>query len=87
MWIFLIVLQLAIVLHGLREDKQRGVWSWRKSLFVLGFALLELGLTIVPATHIESTSRFFQPICVSCWALAAVNVVLLIVVARRWMQA
>jgi len=66
------------------QEGQPGVWSWRKSLFVLLFALAENGLTIVPPADIEPTSRFFLPVCISCWTLVVVNVVSLIAVALRW---
>jgi hypothetical protein len=78
------VLQLVLIAAGIRNEQRAGMWSWSKFAFALGFAALECTILIVPVTVMNVNSRYFVPVYVTCGVVAALNVVWMIVLARRW---
>jgi hypothetical protein len=83
-WIIFIVVQSALIVVGIRDERRVGLWSWSKFAFALGFAGLEMLVILVPLKYIDLNSRWFVPVMSAAGAIAALNFIWMIVVARRW---
>ena len=85
MWILLgFVLQIVVIVAGVRNEQRAGLWSWSKFVFTLGFAGLECAILIIPVSVMNPAASYFIPIYVACCVLAALNFVWFIIAARRW---
>ena len=48
MWLLLCaVLQVFLIVSGIRNEQRAGLWSWSKFGFALGFAVLESVIAVV----------------------------------------
>lgn len=84
-WIFAAVLQVIIIISGIRNEERAGHWSWSKFCFALGFAALECFIVIAPIVWIHDLrSPYFWPVYATAWVIAALNFIWMIIVARRW---
>jgi hypothetical protein len=83
-WIVFVVIQIAVIVSGIRNEQRAGLWSWSKFVFAIGFAALELVILLVPLNYIDMKSRWFAPVMTSAGIVAALNFIWMIVVARRW---
>lgn len=83
-WIVFVVLQLVLVVTGIRKEQRAGVWSWSKFLFAIGFAFLEVGIVLSPLYFLGLENRWFWWAFGAAWVVAAINFVWMIIVARRW---
>jgi hypothetical protein len=85
MWILLgFVLQIVVIVAGVRNEQRAGLWSWSKFAFTLGFAGLECAILIGPVSVMNPAASYFIPVYVACCVLAALNFVWFIIAARRW---
>lgn len=83
-WVLVIVVQISVVITGIRNEQRAGLWSWSKFFFALGFAGLELIIVLVPLNYIDQKSRWFAPVMIAAGVIAVLNFVWMIIVARRW---
>jgi hypothetical protein len=83
-WVLFLVLQIAIIGAGIRQDRRAGVWSGSKFLFALGFAALEAVILCGPILYFDMKGPYFWPVFVAAGVVSALNFVWMIVVARRW---
>jgi hypothetical protein len=84
-WIFAVILQVSIIIAGIRQVQRANLWSWSKFFFALGFATLECVILIVPCYYIHDVhNRYFWPVYIASWIVAALNFAWFIIVARRW---
>jgi hypothetical protein len=84
-WVLVVIAQFIVIAAGIRDEERAGLWSWSKFFFALGFAALECIILIVPITYIHDVhSRYFIPVYVASWIVAALNFIWMIIVARRW---
>jgi hypothetical protein len=59
--------------------------GWTTPWIALGFAALECVILIVPITDIHDVhSRYFIPVYVASYIVAALNFIWMIIVAHRW---
>lgn len=77
-------LQIVVIIAGIRNEQRAGMWSWSKFAFALGFGGLECAILIVPLTVMDVKSPYFIPVYSTCGAVAALNFIWMIIVARRW---
>ena len=85
MWVLAVfVLQIVMIVAGIRKEQHAGLWSWSKFAFTLGFAGLECAILIGPLTVMNVKSPDFLPVYVTCGVIAALNFIWMIIVARRW---
>ena len=84
MWLAFAVLQVVVVIAGIRQEERAGLWSWSKFAFAFGFAGLEVVILIAPIALMDKTSPRFIPVFSACWVIAALNFIWMIIVARRW---
>jgi hypothetical protein len=83
-WILFAVLQISVIVSGIRQEQRTGQWSWSKFVFTLGFAGLELVIVFVPLYYLGMNSSYFMPAFITAWVIAALNFVWFIIVCRRW---
>lgn len=83
-WILFIVSQAVVIVSGIRKEQRAGLWSWSKFAFAIGFAVLELIIVLVPLSYVDMKSRWFVPVMGTAGAIAALNFIWMIIVARRW---
>ena len=83
-WIIFAVLQISVIVSGIRQEQRTGQWSWSKFVFTLGFAGLELVITFAPLYYFGLKSPYFMPTFIAAWVIAALNFVWFIIVCRRW---
>jgi hypothetical protein len=83
-WILFVILQLTIIVTGIRQEQRAGLWSWSKFVFAIGFGLLEVGIVLAPLYYFGLKSPHFMPAFITAWFIAALNFVWMIIVARRW---
>jgi len=83
-WILFVVMQAVFVVHGYRQEKRQGLWSWSKFIFALAFATLEGTLLIVPILTVDSKSSRFLPVLGVAATVAGLNFIWFILVCRRW---
>jgi len=83
-WVLFVILQVVVVVSGIRREQRAGVWSWGKFVFALGFGALEVVIVCGPIYYLDMKSRYFMPVFITAWVIAALNFVWMIVVARRW---
>ncbi len=83
-WIVFVVLQGIMLLSGIRREERAGLWSWSKFVFALGFAALEVLIISAPLALMDLKNRYFWPLYIAGWVVAAANFVWFIIVARRW---
>ena len=83
-WILFVVMQAVFVVHGYRQEKRQGLWSWSKFIFALAFATLEGTLLIVPILTVDSKSSRFLPVLGVAATLAALNFIWFIIICRHW---
>jgi hypothetical protein len=82
MWALLcLFLQILIIFVGLRRERHAGLML----LFALAFGLLECTIFIAPVRYMDTESKYFPPIYLAIVAVGLLNIVLFIIVARRWM--
>ena len=79
-----LVLQIAVIVSGIRQEQRSGIWSWSKFVFALAFGVLECMIIVVPVLCIDLHSRYFGPVFTAAAVVAALNFIWMIVVARRW---
>jgi len=84
LWILFVILQITIVVAGIRQEQLAGMWSWSKFAFTLGFAGLEIVILIGPLTFLDMKGPYFMPVFITAGAIAALNFIWFILVARRW---
>jgi hypothetical protein len=78
------ILQVVVIVAGIRQEKRAGMWSWSKFAFALGFGALECAILIVPISMMDMKSPYFIPVFSTCGVIAALNFIWMIIVARRW---
>jgi hypothetical protein len=83
-WILFVFLQVTVIAAGIRQERRAGVWSWSKFIFALGFAALEILITGAPLYFFDMKDPRFMPAFIAAWAIAALNFIWMIIVARRW---
>jgi hypothetical protein len=84
LWILVVLIQIVVIVSGIRREQRAGMWSWSKFVFAIGFAALECTILIVPLTRIDMKSRWFGPVVAVAGTVAALNFIWMIIVARRW---
>jgi hypothetical protein len=88
LWIFALLLQIAVIAAGMRNAQRAHQWSWPLFLFLLGFAALECAILIVPVYYIHDVhNRYFWPVFVASWLVGLANMVWMILKIRRWKPA
>jgi hypothetical protein len=83
-WIFFVILQVTVIVAGIRQEQRAGLWSWSKFVFALGFAALEILITFAPLYFFDLKDPRFMPAFIAAWVIAALNFIWMIIVARRW---
>ena len=83
-WILFAVIQIGVIVTGIRNEQRAGLWSWSKFVFAIGFGLLEVIIMVVPLSYIDLKSRWFVPVMSAAGCIAALNFIWMIIVARRW---
>src|SRR5579872_4661728 len=83
-WIFFIVIQIIVIVSGIRNEQRAGLWSWSKFVFALGFAALEVIILLVPLHYVDIEGPRFVPVMSVAGTIAALNFIWMIIVARRW---
>lgn len=83
-WVLFIFLQVTVVIAGIRQEQRTGEWSWSKFVFAIGFAALEFVIVSAPLYYFDLKSPRFLPAFFTAWAIAALNFVWMIIVARHW---
>lgn len=66
------------------ESSRLGLWSWSKFFFSLGFAGVECVIITAPVVLMDMNSRYFWPVYIAAWVVAAGLFVWFIIEARRW---
>lgn len=84
MWIAFAALQFIVIIAGIRQEQRAGLWSWSKFAFALAFAGLEVAILITPIALMDVKSPRFIPVFSAAGAIAALNFIWMIIVARRW---
>jgi len=83
-WILALLVQIAVIGLGIRQEQRAGVWSWSKFAFMLAFGAMQSIIITVPLLRIDQHSRYFGPALTAAAVIAALNFVWMIIVARRW---
>lgn len=83
-WILFAVLQVTVIVSGIRREQRAGLWSWSKFAFALGFAALEVAITLAPLYYFGVKDPRFVPAFIAAWVVATLNFIWMIIVARRW---
>lgn len=83
-WIVFVVLQAYFIVAGIRNEQRAGLWSWSKFAFAMGFAALEVVIVTAPVVYFDLKGRFFLPVYIAAWVVAALNFIWMIIVCRRW---
>jgi hypothetical protein len=83
-WILFAILQITVIVSGIRQEQRTGQWSWSKFVFTLGFAGLELLIVFAPLYYFGLNSRYFIPTFIAAWVIALLNFIWFIIVCRRW---
>ena len=86
-WVFFAILQLAFIIHGIRQDEGAGLWGWSKLFFALAFAALEVVIFVVPLTFVDPHgphARYFPVVITITSIVAALNFIWFIIICRRW---
>ena len=83
-WILFVVLQFTVIAAGIRREGRAGLWSWSKFVFAIGFAALEILIVMAPLYFIDIRDPRFMRAFAAAWAIAALNFIWMILVARRW---
>jgi hypothetical protein len=84
LWILFAVVQVIVIVSGIRQEQRAGIWSWSKFVFAIGFGLLQVGILLAPLFIFGVKSPMFMPVFLVAWVVAAINFVWMIIVARRW---
>jgi len=84
MWIAFAVLQILIIVTGVRQEQRAGLWSWSKFVFALAFGGLEAGILLAPVFLMDVKSPRFMSVFCAAGFVAALNFIWMIFVARRW---
>lgn len=83
-WIFFAVVQVIVIVSGIRQEQRAGIWSWSKFVFAICFGILQAGILLAPLFFLGLKSPMFWPAFSAAWVAAAINFVWMIIVARRW---
>ena len=83
-WIVFVILQITVVVAGIRQEQQEGIWSWSKFAFALGFGGLEVVILLAPLEYFGLKSPDFMPAFIMASVIAGLNFIWMILVARRW---
>jgi hypothetical protein len=83
-WILFVVAQFIVIVSGIRQEQRAGIWSWSKFVFAIGFGLLQAGILLAPVIFFDVKSAMFIRVFIAAWVVAAINIVWMIIVARRW---
>jgi hypothetical protein len=83
-WLLFIPLQLYLVISGIRQQEHDGTWSWSLFAFALGFIAFEVLLLTLPLRLGMHGNRYFVPVYVAAWIIAALNFIWFLRVCRRW---
>ena len=83
-WILFVILQITVVVAGVRREQRAGLWIWSKFVFALGFGALEVVILCGPIYFIDMNSPYFVPVLITAGVIAALNFIWMIIVARRW---
>lgn len=83
-WIAFAVIQVVVIVSGIRNEQRAGLWSWSKFVFALAFAGLEVTIMLAPIVLIGVKSPQFMPVFIAASVVAALNFIWMIIVARRW---
>lgn len=87
LWLLFAILQVVFIVHGIRQERQAGLWSWSKFFFALAFGLAEsaaLTLPFVVVTPWGPHARYFAPVMTATAVIVALNFIWFIIVCRRW---
>lgn len=84
LWIVFVVLQIYFMVRGIRSEQRAGLWSWSLFAFVMGFAALEVVIVTAPVVYFDLKGRFFLPVYIAAWVVAALNFIWMIITCRRW---
>jgi len=84
LWIVFVVLQVYFMVMGIRKEQRARRWSWSMFAFVMGFAALEVVIVTAPVVYFDLKGRFFLPVYIAAWVVAALNFIWMIIVCRRW---
>jgi len=60
-WILFAILQITVVVAGIRQEQRAGLWSWSKFVFALGFGGLEVMIVLAPLYSFGLKSPCFMP--------------------------
>lgn len=82
--LFFIVVQLVFIGSIARRLTRIGKWSWLLFVITLAFIGLELVIVLVPARFLDSHTRYYLPVIITCFVIAALNIIWFIIIARRW---
>lgn len=83
-WLCFLALQFYIIFSGVRQQEHDGAWSWPMFAFVLGFAVFECLILILPIRLGIDGNPYFMPVYIAAWVVAALNFVWFLRVCRRW---
>jgi hypothetical protein len=83
-WILFIILQLTVIVAGIRWDQRAGLWNWSKFFFAVGFAALEILIVSAPLYSIDIRDPRFLWAFMGAWVVAGLNFIWMILVVRRW---
>ena len=83
-WFLFAILQITVIVTGIRREQRTGQWSWSRFVFILGFAGLEIVITGAPLYYFDMKGPYFMPTFIAAWVIAALNFVWFIIVCRRW---
>jgi hypothetical protein len=83
-WLLIFAFQVYVLVAGIRQARRAGTWSWSLFALVMGWAVLETLVVVIPLMYVDPHSRWFVPMLCAVGAIAVFNVVWMILVARRW---
>ncbi len=83
-WLAFVVLQIAFVAAGIRQDQRSGLWSSGLFGFCLAFAGVETAILTVPVFVLGMESRWFGWVYGASWGVAVLNFGWFLRVVRRW---
>jgi hypothetical protein len=76
-----------IAFAGIQDARLTSVWSWRRFLLILGFALLECAIITMSAYYIHDVHNPWSwPVYIASWIVALANFIWMILIVRRWTQ-
>ena len=85
MWVIsVLLLQIAVIILGIRQEQRAGRWSWSKFAFALAFGAMECIIIVGPTLLLDMRSSYFIPAISAAFLVAALNFIWMILVARRW---